>query len=104
MTAAVAALSTSLTVVASATPAQPQQSAAAGAKISWGHCQDPELSAFSAQCAMVSVPLNYAHPGGKHIKIAVSRILHTSSAAKYQGAILVNPGGPGASGLSMATL
>ena len=104
VTAAVAGLSTSLTVVASANPARPGAAAAATATINWGHCQDSELSAFGAQCAMVSVPLNYTHPNGKHIKIAVSRILHTSSASKYQGAILVNPGGPGARGLSLATL
>jgi pimeloyl-ACP methyl ester carboxylesterase len=104
VTAAVAALSTSLTVTAAADPAHPQQATAAGAKLNWGNCQDAELSAFNAQCAMMSVPLDYAHPGGKHIKIAVSRILHTSSAADYQGAILVNPGGPGASGRSLATL
>ena len=103
VTSAVAGLSTSLTVVAAANPARTGQAAAA-AKINWGHCQNAELAAFSAQCAMVSVPLNYAHPNGKHIKIAVSRILHTSSASNYQGAILVNPGGPGANGLSLATL
>ena len=53
---------------------------------------------------MLSVPLDYAHPSGRHIKIAVSRVRHTSSKADYQGVILVNPGGPGGPGLSMATL
>lgn len=104
VTAAVAALTSGLTVGASASPARPHPVAAVGAKLNWGSCQDPELSAFNAQCAMLSVPLNYSNPSGRHIKIAVSRILHTSSAADYQGAILVNPGGPGGSGLSLATL
>lgn len=101
---AVATLSVGLTVVAAANPATRQGPAAGRAHIAWGNCQDPELAAFNAQCAMLSVPLNYSHPSGKHIKIAVSRVLHTSSASAYQGAILVNPGGPGGSGLSMATL
>jgi len=52
-------------------------------------------------CAMLSVPLNYSDPNGPTIKIAVSRIKHTSSAAKYQGIILTNPGGPGGSGLDL---
>jgi pimeloyl-ACP methyl ester carboxylesterase len=104
ITAVVAALSTGVTVVASANPAAPQRAAVAEAHLAWGNCQDPELAAFNAQCALLSVPLDYAHPNGKHIKIAVSRVLHTSSDAAYQGVILVNPGGPGGAGLSLATL
>jgi pimeloyl-ACP methyl ester carboxylesterase len=53
---------------------------------------------------MVTVPLDYAQPTGRQIKIAVSMVRHTAPAASYQGAILVNPGGPGGSGLSQATL
>jgi len=102
--AAIVALSSSLTVVASAHPASPAARSVGSAHINWGQCQDPELSAFNAQCALLSVPLNYAHPQGRHIKIAVSRVLHTSSDANYEGVMLVNPGGPGASGLSLATL
>jgi pimeloyl-ACP methyl ester carboxylesterase len=52
---------------------------------------------------MLTVPLNYSDPTGATIKIAVSRIKHTSSAAKYQGVILTNPGGPGGSGLDLNT-
>jgi pimeloyl-ACP methyl ester carboxylesterase len=47
------------------------------------------------------VPLNYSEPSGPKIKIAVSRILHTSSAKNYRGIILTNPGGPGGSGLDL---
>lgn len=102
--AALALLSTGLTVVASADPAARDGVTATAATLHWGSCQDPELAAFNAQCALLSVPLDYAHPDDKHIKIAVSRIRHTSSNADYQGVIFVNPGGPGGSGLSLATL
>lgn len=78
------------------------QARAAGG-ITWGSCSDPSFQGFNAQCGMLSVPLNYADPAGQQIQIAVSRILHTSSAADYQGVILTNPGGPGESGLNLAT-
>jgi len=51
----------------------------------------------------VSVPLSYSDPAGPQIKIAVSRIEHTSSAKHYQGVIITNPGGPGGSGLDLNT-
>ncbi len=72
--------------------------------ISWSSCKSFALRQWGAECAKVAVPLDYGDPDGKMIKIAVSRVRHRSSAAKYQGAMLVNPGGPGASGLSMATI
>jgi pimeloyl-ACP methyl ester carboxylesterase len=72
--------------------------------ISWGTCASARLQQAGAQCGLLTVPLDYARPGGTKIKIAVSRILHKSSAADYQGIMLVNPGGPGGSGLGLATL
>ena len=56
------------------------------------------------QCGMLTVPLDYAKPDGRTIKLAVSRVAHTTSRAKYQGVMLVNPGGPGASGLTLSHL
>ena len=72
---------------------------AAAPSIAWGPCSDPNLQAFNAQCGMLSVPLDYSHPNGPQIQLAVSRIEHTSS--NYQGVILTNPGGPGGSGLGL---
>ncbi len=67
--------------------------------IAWGTCTDPVLKQAGARCALLSVPLNYSDPTGRQIKIAVSIIRHT--AARYQGVILTNPGGPGGSGLNL---
>ncbi|MDX3189229.1 alpha/beta fold hydrolase [Streptomyces sp. MN03-5084-2B] len=50
------------------------------------------------ECALVPVPLDYADPGGPKIDIAVSRIRATGTRT---GAVLLNPGGPGQSGLTM---
>ncbi|HTZ92071.1 MAG TPA: alpha/beta hydrolase [Streptosporangiaceae bacterium] len=55
------------------------------------------------RCASLQVPLNYADPGGRKITLALSEIPATAPPAERQGVLLVNPGGPGASGLSFAT-
>src|SRR5690242_7332602 len=70
--------------------------------ISWGTCANATLKARGAECGFVVVPLDYAHPGGTKIKIAVSRVKHKT--ANYQGVMLVNPGGPGGSGLIYSVL
>src|SRR5690349_12740725 len=43
------------------------------------------LQFFGAKCGYVTVPLNYANPNGKKIKLAISRVMHTTSAANYKG-------------------
>ncbi len=53
---------------------------------------------------MLSVPLDYARPSGAKIQLAVSRVVHTSPDEDYQGIMLVNPGGPGGSGLIYSVL
>ena len=90
--------------LATAAPAVAGSAAPAAAKaLKWGKCAESDLRQAGAACAMLTVPLNYSDPTGPTIKIAVSRIKHTSSAAKYQGVILTNPGGPGGSGLDLNT-
>ena len=90
-----------LTPVALATPST---AAPAKATISWGQCTSSRLQTAGAQCGLLSVPLDYAHPSGAKIKIAVSRIAHKVADSQAQGVMLVNPGGPGGSGLGLATL
>jgi pimeloyl-ACP methyl ester carboxylesterase len=55
-----------------------------------------------SQCATLAVPLNYADPGGRKITLALSMIAATAPAARQQGVLLVNPGGPGEPGRSLA--
>jgi len=47
------------------------------------------------------VPLNYGKPAGRRITLALSEIPATAPPGQRQGVLLVNPGGPGASGLSL---
>ncbi len=70
--------------------------------VQWGACSDPGLNHAGVQCGMLTVPLDWSKPDGTKIKIAVSKVEHTSS--NYQGIMLVNPGGPGGSGIGLATL
>jgi pimeloyl-ACP methyl ester carboxylesterase len=100
--AAAAMIATGLSSVGQPVGAAPTGSAAG--HIHWGACSDPSLASAGAQCGFLAVPLDYRHPGGAKIQIAVSRVKHTSSSSDYQGVILVNPGGPGGSGLGLATL
>ena len=71
---------------------------AASGSIHWGKCSDPLLQKAHASCALLPVPLNYQDPAGPTIKLAVSRIRHTSK--NYQGVLLTNFGGPGVPGVS----
>ncbi|MFC0599826.1 alpha/beta hydrolase [Streptomyces palmae] len=69
--------------------------------LDWGPCSaaQKELNAAGAECAKVTVPLDYADPGGRTIRIAISRI-KAASGAKRRGILLSNPGGPGGTGLA----
>src|SRR6185312_2109450 len=72
-------------------------SAAAGAgvpRITWAAC-GPQL-----ECANVPVPLDWAHPNGPAIALAVARHL-ASHPGQRIGSLFVNPGGPGDSGVAM---
>jgi len=87
-----------------ATPTADASSSYTPPPVTWGTCANARLSKAGAQCGFVEVPLDYAKPKGEKIKIAVSRIKHKTSDAKKQGIMLVNPGGPGGSGLTLSRL
>ena len=92
---------TGLTAVAPAAVAAPP---AATGSISWTACDDPGLADAGAVCAGLAVPLDYAHPHGAKITLALAMVRHTVPDSEFQGVMLVNPGGPGGSGLGLATL
>ena len=54
------------------------------------------------QCSKLTVPLDYADPGGATIQLALVRKPATDQAHRL-GSLVVNPGGPGGSGISYAT-
>jgi pimeloyl-ACP methyl ester carboxylesterase len=61
-------------------------------RIAWTSCGG------GFQCGSVKVPLDYAHPDAGTIDIALNRKPATVPAQRI-GSLLINPGGPGASGI-----
>ena len=70
----------------------------------FGPCTNARLKARGAECATVTVPMDYSNPEGAKVNLAISRVRHTTPEAQYQGVVLVNPGGPGGSGLIYSVL
>src|ERR1700754_857690 len=74
-----------------------------GTPIQWGPCkaapsQEGRLPA-GAECGMLSVPVDYANPSGDVAQIAMIRFKATG---QKLGSLVVNPGGPGESGVEAA--
>ncbi|MFI6206055.1 alpha/beta hydrolase [Streptomyces sp. NPDC051041] len=76
---------------------------AAETGIDWQDCPADWGLPKPIQCGWVTVPLDYAEPHGKQIKLAVDRIGNTGTQEERQGALIYNPGGPGGSGLRFPT-
>ncbi|MEU6391596.1 alpha/beta hydrolase [Streptomyces sp. NPDC046939] len=68
------------------------------AAVTWKKCGTKEYPTL--QCASLRVPLDHARVRGPEITLALSRVPHTAKTS--QGPLLVNPGGPGGSGLTLA--
>ncbi|KAK0187556.1 Alpha/Beta hydrolase protein [Armillaria mellea] len=64
--------------------------------LSWIDC----YSGF--QCTRFQVPIDYSNEGGDKAALAVIK-LSAQSETEYKGAVLMNPGGPGVSGVSALT-
>ncbi|MEU6388267.1 alpha/beta hydrolase [Streptomyces sp. NPDC046939] len=71
--------------------------------IDWQDCPADWGFAKPIQCGWVTVPLDYAKPNGKQIKLAVDRVANTGTKSERQGSLVYNPGGPGGSGLRFPT-
>ena len=68
----------------------------------WHACTGQVAQQGVPECTTLSVPVDYAKPGGRRISLALDMIPATAPKSQQQGVLLVNPGGPGGSGLSLA--
>lgn len=86
---------------ASALAAVPAAAAPATGVV-WGACPEDvvaEAAPYQLDCATVPVPVDYADPASAEIDIMISR-LASQNPSKRRGVLLLNPGGPGGSGLA----
>ncbi|MBN1093143.1 alpha/beta fold hydrolase [Blastococcus sp. TML/M2B] len=94
------------TTSASSAPAEPTAE-----PIEWTDCNDllqPLLAGrpgsergMTFECGQVTVPISYDEPGGERLPLRLVRGVHPQQTEKI-GSLVVNPGGPGASGLDAA--
>ncbi|MFE2513062.1 alpha/beta hydrolase [Streptomyces naganishii] len=80
---------------------------ARAAGIGFGPCPHAEDMPAAMRCGTVEVPLDYAHPDGRRIRLTVSRAAATHKdphnskrRVPRKGALVFNPGGPGGDGMS----
>ena len=98
-TTAQASASTTTAATASAQTAAPSSDGATGATGTAGSLEE-ETDTATFSCAVITVPLDYANPKGETISIAVKK--RAATGGHSQGALFINPGGPGDSGVSFA--
>ncbi|MEU4473509.1 alpha/beta hydrolase [Micromonospora sp. NPDC023888] len=99
-----------VTPAAAASTAEPDTAALAASltsqRLTWEPCGLPDVSPedeahLLLTCATVTVPRDWHNPRDGHtIQVRISRTVASGSDRK--GILLVNPGGPGGSGLSLA--
>ena len=81
-------------------------------KLTFGSCEgyattDADAKTFANntfKCARLEVPLDYQNPRGRTAQIALLRVPAKGKPSKRIGSLLINPGGPGFSGMSHAVL
>src|SRR5690349_12124146 len=77
------------------------QAASAPAPVHWGPCEgDLEGLPERLVCAKLSVPVDWARPRGPRFDLALAK-LPAADPSRRTGALFVNPGGPGGSGVGM---
>ncbi|WP_431898407.1 alpha/beta fold hydrolase [Nonomuraea sp. bgisy101] len=94
-----AALLPASTAGADAGPVAGDGAAAEAGKggITWAPCEEEP----AAECGKLAVPIDWSDPDGPTIDLAIARRKATDPAARI-GSLLVNPGGPGGSGVEAA--
>lgn len=87
----------------------PDGTGSTAGSLSWGSCSKVDIAVTAdvlstakqagMECATLDVPVDHAAPDGATTELALARLPATGSASKRIGSLIVNPGGPGGSGL-----
>ncbi|MBO3742328.1 alpha/beta hydrolase [Actinoplanes flavus] len=89
-----------LALLGSAVPAAAAQ-AAPPPSIAWTACDPAEEVPEGVLCATLEVPVDWSRPGGPTIELALAKRPATDPSRRI-GSLLINPGGPGGSGVDFA--
>ena len=84
---------------ASAERSAPAEGGTPNASLEWATCADEAAKMAELECATLEVPLDHSDPDGETIELALARSASTSSAEDRIGSLVLNPGGPGGSGV-----
>ncbi|MEV6304787.1 alpha/beta hydrolase [Actinoplanes sp. NPDC051861] len=92
-----------VTLLAGLAPAAPAaaHTAAPVSKIAWGPCDPAEEPPEGVVCGTLEVPVDWSKPRGSKIKLALAKVPAADPSQRI-GSLLINPGGPGGSGVSFA--
>lgn len=78
----------------------PNSTPASGTQqLDWKRCKGELTSLAGLQCASLQVPLDPAKPAGGTVELALARKKSTGPPSQRIGSLVMNPGGPGGSGL-----
>ncbi len=66
----------------------------------WGTCTNKLAASIKLECASITMPVDHAEPDGETFKMVISRV---KAKGTRRGSMVVNPGGPGASGITYAS-
>ncbi len=80
-------------------------------KLAFGPCESFATTALEKilyvapfECGRIEVPMNYERPDGETMQIAVLRLPAQGERGERIGSLVINPGGPGGSGMQVAVL
>ena len=82
----------------SASDTAPSAASAPG-DVEWGSCTEQLAALASLRCGRLEVPLDHDDPDGPTIELELARAASKGSPEERIGSLVINPGGPGASGV-----
>lgn len=71
--------------------------------LDWGVCTGPASATGTLECATLAVPLDHDDPDGEQIELALARSRAAGDPSERIGSLVMNPGGPGGSGIEFLT-
>lgn len=68
-------------------------------EVDWGSCTNAIARATNLECGRLAVPIDHDRPDGDSLDLMLARQRATGPAEERIGSLLLNPGGPGGSGI-----